>query len=216
MSATLCLTMALAGAYDCPTGNPAYTGYPVYGSYSYGMPAYQAPQAGGYGYAAPGPQTRGYAPRPYGGQPAYGSGAGGYPMQPQAGYGVPGPQSSPQRGNVVQMTDRARFEPAQITVNVGETVEWRNASRQAHTVTADPNLASNSAHVVLPQGAQPIHSGEVRPGGRFTYTFETPGIYYYVCLPHEEMGMVGIVVVRERQGGAQAGAGAAGGRAGGY
>jgi plastocyanin len=99
------------------------------------------------------------------------------------------------------MTDRARFEPALISINVGDTVEWRNVSRHPHTVTVDPNLAGNPAHVVLPQGAQPINSGEIPPGQRFTHTFRTPGIYYYVCLPHEDRGMVGIVVVNPGPGG---------------
>ena len=29
----------------------------------------------------------------------------------------------------------------------------------------------------------------------FSHTFETPGIYYYVCTPHKSMGMIGLVVV---------------------
>jgi hypothetical protein len=52
---------------------------------------------------------------------------------------------------------------------------------------------------------KPFHSGDIAPGSRFSHTFDVPGIYYYVCLPHEEMGMVGIVVVRSpREGGGQA------------
>jgi plastocyanin len=119
--------------------------------------------------AAPGDQTRRYAYRPV--QEARGK-------------------------TVVQITDRARFEPAHVTVDVGQTVEWRSAARHEHTVTANPELAANAAHVVLPEGAEPFHSGEIAPGSRYSYTFTVPGIYYYVCLPHEEMGMVGIVVVR--------------------
>lgn len=226
MSAALCLTFALAG--QCPTGYPAYTGYPMTSGYSSGTvysapaPYYAGPSMsyghqgyggsgyqGSSGYQSAGPGYAGGGA--YGGQRAYDSGPGGYPQQPQAGYGAPPPQRGPQQGNVVQMTDRARFEPAQITVNVGDTVEWRNVSRHPHTVTADPNRASNPAHVVLPEGAQPVDSGEIPPGERFTYTFRTPGIYYYVCLPHEEQGMVGIVVVRpgggqqQRAGGGQPG-----------
>lgn len=122
-----------------------------------------------------------------------------------------------QGARVVRMTDRARFEPAQITVAVGESVEWRNTSSQAHTVTANPELAANSAHVVVPQGAAPFHSGEIAPGGRYSYTFDVPGIYYYVCLPHEEMGMVGIVVVRpQRDQVRRAGGSAPGGAGRGY
>ena len=31
----------------------------------------------------------------------------------------------------------------------------------------------------------------------YSYTFETPGIYYYWCTPHKGMGMIGLVVVGE-------------------
>lgn len=215
MSAALCLTMALAGAHDCAPGTP------VYGGYSYAAPYSAAPS-----YPAAGPSTFGYGQPTYRAphqsyrgqqtyQPAYPpQGGNGAAAAPQAGYG------GSQRGNVVQMTDRARFEPALVTINAGETVEWQNVSRHPHTVTADPSQAADPAHVVLPQGAQPIHSGEIPPGQRFTYRFQTPGIYFYVCLPHEERGMVGIVVVNpgRGQGGQGYGGGAppapgAGGRA---
>ena len=96
---------------------------------------------------------------------------------------------------VVHMTDRARFEPALVTIKAGETVEWRNASRHPHTVTLNPDLAKNPAHVVLPEGAEPFDSGEITPGDRITHTFTVPGTYFYICQPHEEKGMVGIVVV---------------------
>lgn len=204
MTAALYLTMALTGAHDCPVGYPAY-------SYSYAIPSYS-----GRGYSVTGPMVYG-APRTYGyGSPAPGMMSPGYGMQQYGAGATPAPPGA-QGGRVVYMTNRARFEPAQITINVGETVEWRNMSREAHTVTADPNLAANPAHVVLPQGAQPIHSGEIRPGGRYSYTFRAPGIYYYVCLPHEEMGMVGIVVVRQGAGGPQGPQGGrSSGRGGGY
>lgn len=193
------------GSYGTAYGSPYAS---TYSPYDAGY-AYQAPDAYyGYGYdsgyAAPGPgmydrgEATGYRP-------------------PQPGYEAGRPQA--QRGNVVVMTDRMRFEPALITINVGETVRWRNRSQMQHTVTADPNLAANPAHVVLPQGAQPVHSGPVQAGGEFSHTFQTPGTYYYVCLPHEEQGMVGIVVVRpqgqggQNQGYEQQGAGS---RPGGY
>ena len=102
----------------------------------------------------------------------------------------------PSGSNIVQMMDSARFEPALITINAGETVEWKNVSRHPHTITANPDLAKNPAHVILPQGAEPFHSGEVAAGGQFSHKFTTPGTYYYVCLLHGDIGMVGIVVVK--------------------
>jgi plastocyanin len=98
--------------------------------------------------------------------------------------------------SIVNMTSEGRFQPAHVTINVGETVEWRNASPKPHTVTANPELTANPAHVVLPEGAEPFHSEEIPPGSRYSYSFTVPGTYVYVCLPHEEMGMVGIVHVK--------------------
>ena len=30
---------------------------------------------------------------------------------------------------------------------------------------------------------------------KFTYKFDTPGIYLYQCTPHKSMGMIGLVIV---------------------
>ena len=97
------------------------------------------------------------------------------------------------------------FTPETITVEMGETVVWKNTSSRAHTVTAyeDP----------LPEGADFFATGGydseaaareawndegegvIATDQTFTHTFEVPGTYPYVCLPHETGGMVGTVVV---------------------
>jgi plastocyanin len=198
MSAALLLTVAMAGSHDCCC--PTYTSHYYAAPYGYGY-AYSAP----YGYGS------------YYGSPSYGSTSrtynGGYAQSSSAGYaqssnggraGSSGHQEhtagyAPQaasQSNTVQMTDRG-FEPALIKVNVGDTVEWRNASSKTHTVTANPELVKNPAHVVLPEGAKPFHSEDVAPGGQFSQKFTVPGTYYYVCQPHEDMGMVGIIVVKD-------------------
>ncbi len=97
---------------------------------------------------------------------------------------------------VVEMTADLRFVPQTVTIQAGETVEWRNASPMAHTVTADPAKAGDPAHVALPEGAQPFDSGFVQPGGSYRHRFEVPGTYRYFCIPHEAAGMVGTVEVR--------------------
>ena len=97
------------------------------------------------------------------------------------------------------------FRPENITVEVGETVVWRNTSKQGHTVTAYGDQR--------PDGADYFASGEFASrsaaedawmdgaGGRlgqgdtFEHTFETPGEHGYFCIPHEEVGMVGVVTV---------------------
>ena len=47
----------------------------------------------------------------------------------------------------------------------------------------------------VPVGAEPFDSGNIDAGGSYSYTFNVPGTYQYVCLPHELAGMIGVVVV---------------------
>jgi len=116
-----------------------------------------------------------------------------------------------------------RFMHETIVVHVGDTVEWTNFGPVVqHTVTfgsepADP--APPSAGVIVdPDGARHafinspndnVHSGyltperQERPGLaqqpsaqiRFRATFTQPGTYNYICTLHDELGMVGKVVV---------------------
>ncbi len=87
------------------------------------------------------------------------------------------------------------FEPETIRITQGQTVQWRNTSRFTHTVTADPELAADPANVQLPEGAETFDSGDIAAGEVWRRTFTTPGTYRYVCLPHEQQGMRGTVIV---------------------
>ncbi len=99
----------------------------------------------------------------------------------------------------VHMTNALTYVPAEVTITVGQNVLWTNTSSLTHTVTADPSLAQDPSHVQLPEGAQPFNSGDMAPGATFRHTFDVPGTYVYFCIPHEAMGMVGRIVVREKQ-----------------
>ncbi|KTG13083.1 cupredoxin domain-containing protein [Haloferax profundi] len=99
------------------------------------------------------------------------------------------------------------FDPPVVTVDVGDEVVWRNTSSRGHTVTAYES--------VLPEGAEFFASGEfedeqtarkaysnslgglIDSGETYSYTFDVPGEYEYLCIPHEQAGMVGTVVVEE-------------------
>ncbi len=100
-------------------------------------------------------------------------------------------------GNViaVEMTDNLRFAPTEIAIKAGDTVEWRNIGSIGHTVTADPGRAPGSKNIELPAGAETFDSGWVKGGQSFRYTFTEPGVYRYVCLPHEGARMLGTVIV---------------------
>ena len=87
------------------------------------------------------------------------------------------------------------FSPEHIQIHVGDSVEFTNVSRGVHTVTADPSLAEDPKNVILPEGVSPFHSEFIRPGNKFIHEFTTQGLYQYICLPHESMGMKGQVEV---------------------
>jgi plastocyanin len=91
------------------------------------------------------------------------------------------------------------FNPKQVVILSGQSVEWNNtAAMETHTVTADPKLAKTHGSVALPAGAETFDSGDMKPGATFTHTFTVPGTYRYFCKPHERMGMVGEIVVKEK------------------
>ncbi len=104
---------------------------------------------------------------------------------------------APEAGNiiVVEMNNKLRFVPTEITINAGDTVEWRNIGSILHTVTADLRRAPGSRNIALPDGAEAFDSGWVMRGQSFRYTFSEPGVYRYVCLPHERARMLGTVIV---------------------
>jgi plastocyanin len=95
----------------------------------------------------------------------------------------------------VKATLGRKFDPAEITIPAGGTVEWKNTAFFTHTVTFDPAKAKNPGDVVLPGGVAPFDSGKLGGGKTWSHTFTVPGRYQYVCLPHEDHGMIGVVNV---------------------
>ncbi len=115
-----------------------------------------------------------------------------------AACGVSGPAykaPAPEVAATVEITSKLTFEPAEITVRVGDKVEWRNRTLLTHTVTADPRITADASNLELPEGARPFNSAAIPAGQVFRYTFTVPGTYRYLCLPHEGQKMFGTVVV---------------------
>jgi len=103
----------------------------------------------------------------------------------------------------VGMADSA-FEPAEITVSVGDTVVWKNTSGRSHTVTAyDAGIPERADYFAsggfedeqAARDAWQRGAGGIVSGDTYEHTFETAGEHEYVCIPHERQGMVGTVVV---------------------
>jgi len=111
------------------------------------------------------------------------------------------PAGSPSPAITVKMTTRLRFEPAEITIKVGETIRWINESPLPHTTTGDPEKnpvkKTHPDYGQLPPDAEPWDSGLLNPGQSFAHTFTTPGEYNYFCIPHILSGMRGLVTVAD-------------------
>jgi plastocyanin len=118
-----------------------------------------------------------------------------------------------------------RFMDARKVIHVGDTVEWTTSEAvTSHTITfgAEPdptNLVPPSAnvtvdadgarHAIISSPSDVVHSGFITqapqdrtalaqaPLGvtRFRVTFTQSGLYHYVCALHDDLGMVGEIVV---------------------
>jgi plastocyanin len=76
------------------------------------------------------------------------------------------------------------FDPPQMTIQTGETVEWKNQDIFSHTVTADDGS---------------FDSGLIAPGGSWQRTIKKAGKIGYHCRPHPNMTATLIVQAAARQ-----------------
>ena len=95
----------------------------------------------------------------------------------------------------IKDTPSAMFDPPSVTIAVGDTVQWTNPGVITHSATFDPKQATKPADAALPAGVAPFDSGDLEQDGTFKHTFTAKGTYKYFCKYHEEMGMVGTVIV---------------------
>ena len=104
----------------------------------------------------------------------------------------------------IQMRASARgeevwFDPIGLWVPTGQTVRWI-LHHDVHTTTAY-HPANDQHSLRIPEGAEPWNSGFLlKPGAHFEVTLTIEGVYDYYCLPHEEAGMVGRIVVGQPSG----------------
>jgi plastocyanin len=78
-----------------------------------------------------------------------------------------------------------QFEPADVTINAGETVTWTNDEGVPHDVDGSGPGGDFSSG---PEGG-------MMEGDTYKFTFDEPGTYEYVCRVHAP-GMAGTVTVR--------------------
>ncbi len=91
------------------------------------------------------------------------------------------------------------FDPPAVHVDNGATVVWEWTGE-------------GGGHNVVSDGEGPLDSGDPvsDEGETYEYTFDSDGIYNYVCVPHEGQGMKGSVVVGTDYPTASAGGGGGG------
>jgi len=104
----------------------------------------------------------------------------------------------------VAMSDGQRFDPDTITVKAGETITFSNESSDAHSVTAYENRIAEGAEYFASGGFRRegeardgVSTGLLRGGEDFSVQLDQPGEYDYFCIPHEEQGMRGTIIVEE-------------------
>jgi plastocyanin len=117
---------------------------------------------------------------------------------PTATTSAGGAAGSPAAGGaakMVDMKDDFKFDPASLTVKVGDTVTWMNAGAMPHTSTCDPSKAANKSDIKQPDGGDTWDSGMLNGGQSYSHTFKVAGDYQYVCTPHESLGMIGTITV---------------------
>jgi plastocyanin len=108
--------------------------------------------------------------------------------------------SFPDADIIAGADSRNVFEPAELRVQVGESVTWGFASG-GHNVCCRPHDNDDAS---LPADAKgfasygPDESPEeslVPRGDTYEHTFDVAGQYDYVCIPHESSGMTGTIHV---------------------
>lgn len=121
-----------------------------------------------------------------GGSPSEGSGSGAAATEPPA---------TPKTVEIEMHADLANnlyyFDPIGVKINPGDTVRWVNKSE---------NMPHNAQSVdgKIPAGAEPFTGPMLTTVGEtYEHTFTTPGTHVYFCLPHQALGMYGVIVVGE-------------------
>jgi plastocyanin len=89
------------------------------------------------------------------------------------------PQASPVAGSVEVTIDDFAFAPNVLEVPAGTTVTWTNEESVPHTVETEDGV---------------IDSGMLNEGDSFSFTFDEPGTYDYICGYHPRMTATIVVV----------------------
>ena len=128
----------------------------------------------------------------------------------QKPFGREGDPQKVTRTIEIDMSDKMRFSPAELTIRQGETVRFRikNSGKVLHEMVLG-SMQELKEHAELMKKHPGMEHEEpymahVTPGKRETmvWQFNQPGEFYYGCLipGHFEAGMVGKIIVTKGKG----------------
>lgn len=89
------------------------------------------------------------------------------------------------------------FDPIGVLIKPAQMVRWTNFDPgNSHTTTAY-HPANFGRPLRIPESARSWDSDYLLPDESFSTTFTEQGVYDYYCVPHEQAGMVGRIIVGE-------------------
>jgi plastocyanin len=77
------------------------------------------------------------------------------------------------------------FVPETLSIETGDTVMWINNGSISHTATSGTGCSSDGLW----------DSGLISPGNSFSFAFDSAADYPYFCIPHCNLGMIGLIRV---------------------
>lgn len=102
--------------------------------------------------------------------------------------------------NMITDEDGWYNDPKGLLIDPGMTVRFVNESG-SHSATAY-HPANQDKPLRIPEAADPWDSGMLtEDSAPFEVTLDIQGVYDYYCIPHEDLGMVGRIIVGEPQAG---------------
>ena len=103
---------------------------------------------------------------------------------------------------MMQQGSKYMFNPSELTIHVGDVVQFENVSGGPHNVEFNKDSIPAGARDVLNR-AMPRKMGDLagpfltQPNEKYSISFAgaPKGKYHFFCLPHRALGMVGVITV---------------------
>ena len=107
------------------------------------------------------------------------------------------------RVRMVQVGSQYKFDPATLTIAVGDTVQFVNVSGGPHNIQFDKDHIPAGAKEVLNRNMKQ-RMGDLQgpfltsPNQVYSISFAgaPKGTYVFLCLPHQALGMKGTITVQ--------------------